>query len=90
MLSIFIGFLTKDLFIGFGTDFWGGALFISPFNYLLSDIEFIETKYKILPFLVTLCGAGASYLLYRFFLKQYFVIKRTMLFKFFYVFFNKK
>jgi len=90
MLSIFIGFLSKDLFIGFGTDFWGGALFISPFKYTIADIEFIDIKYKLLPFIVTICGATFSYVLYRFFLSNYFLLKITNTFKIFYNFFNKK
>src|SRR3546814_17414587 len=30
--SIFIGYLTKDLFIGLGSDFWGSSLMHNPFN----------------------------------------------------------
>jgi hypothetical protein len=26
LFSIFVGYLSKDLFIGFGTDFWGSAI----------------------------------------------------------------
>jgi len=90
ILSIFIGFLSKDFFIGFGTDFWGAALFISPFNYTIADIEFIDIKFKILPLIVTICGASFSFFLYKYFLSQYFLIKSTSTFKIFYNFFNKK
>lgn len=90
ILSIFIGFLTKDLFIGFGTDFWGNALFISPFRYFLSDIEFVNIKYKILPLLVTITAAISSYFLYKFKVQEYFQLKKSKSFKIFYHFFNKK
>jgi NADH-ubiquinone oxidoreductase chain 5 len=30
--SIFIGYLTRDIFIGFGSDFWGSSIFIFPHN----------------------------------------------------------
>lgn len=90
LLSIFIGYLSKDLFIGFGTDFWGSALFISPFNYVLSDIEFIDLKFKILPLLVTLLGAGFSFYIYKYSTSEYFSLKKTALFRIFYHFFNKK
>jgi NADH-ubiquinone oxidoreductase chain 5 len=40
--SVLIGFLTKDIFIGFGTNFWGASLFVLPHNYLILDIEFIN------------------------------------------------
>ncbi|MFZ4477708.1 MAG: NADH-quinone oxidoreductase subunit L, partial [Saprospiraceae bacterium] len=66
LLSVFVGYLSKDVFIGFGTNFWGSSLFLHPNNYILTDIEFLETKYKVLAFLVTLAGAFCSYFLYRF------------------------
>jgi len=90
LLSIFIGFLSKDLFIGFGTDFWGSAVFISPLKYNIADIEFIPSTSKLLPLIVTLIGAISSFLLYKYFLASYFVLKLTSLFKLFYNFFNKK
>lgn len=90
ILSIFVGFLTKDLFIGFGTDFWGSALFVSPFRYFLSDIEFINIKYKILPLLITITAAISSYFLYKFKVQEYFELKKSKSFKIIYHFFNKK
>jgi NADH-ubiquinone oxidoreductase chain 5 len=90
LLSIFIGFLSKDLFIGFGTNYWGAAIFVAPQNYLLADIEFLEIGYKILPLIVTLLGAFASFMLYRYQLLDYLTIKKSTVFKYFYNFFNKK
>ena len=31
--SIFVGYITKDLFIGLGTPFWNNAIFILPANF---------------------------------------------------------
>jgi len=31
--SIFIGYLTKDMLIGIGTDFWGNSLYVLPKKY---------------------------------------------------------
>jgi proton-translocating NADH-quinone oxidoreductase chain L len=90
LFSIFIGFLSKDLFIGFGTNFWGSAIFILPQNYILSDIEFIDIKAKLTPLIVTILGALFSYSLYCFGTLDYFFIKQTSKFKSFYNFFNKK
>jgi len=90
LLSIFIGFLCKDLFIGFGTNFWGSSIFVTPYNYTLSDIEFIDIKYKVLPLVVTILGASFSYFLYRYQTLDYFFIKKSTFFKVFYNFFNKK
>lgn len=90
LLSIFIGFLSKDIFIGFGTNFWGSSIFILPDHYMLGDIEFIELHWKLLPLLVTLMGVFIAYFLYSFQLQEYFLFKKTFQFKVFYTFLNKK
>jgi len=91
LLSVFVGYLSKDVFIGFGTNFWGSSLFLHPNNYILTDIEFLETKYKVLAFLVTLAGAFCSYFLYRFKLFNYYSLKINFPFFYsFYLFLNKK
>jgi NADH-ubiquinone oxidoreductase chain 5 len=90
VLSIFIGFLTKDLFIGTGNNFWGSALFIQPSNYVLLEIEFIQPIKKLIPLIVTLHGIFFSFFLYKNNIFSYYFIKKTLGFKFFYTFFNKK
>lgn len=90
LLSIFVGYLTKDLFIGFGTHFWGSSIFVNPQNYVLSDIEFIDLRYKILPLILTILGASFSFFLYKYQTYNYFIIKKTSWFKDIYTFFNKK
>ena len=90
LFSIFVGFLSKDLFIGFGTNFWGSSIFVLPQNYMLSDIEFLDIKAKITPLLITIIGAFFSYFLYRYKTLDYFFIKQTSKFKSIYNFFNKK
>jgi NADH-ubiquinone oxidoreductase chain 5 len=88
--SVLIGFLTKDIFIGFGTNFWGASLFVLPHNYSVLDIEFINIFFKLLPLLVSLLGVTCSYLLYTFYLPKFFGLKIFGKFKFIYSFFNKK
>ena len=66
ILSISVGFLTRDLFIGFGTDFWGFSIFVLPQNYVLSDIEFVDLFHKLLPLMISLAGAFLAYFLYSF------------------------
>ena len=90
ILSIAVGFLSKDLFIGFGVDFWGSSLFIFSKNYTLIDIEFINLKFKILPLIVTLCGAFLSFFLYRYKVFDFLILKKSKNFKLLYNFFNKK
>lgn len=89
-LSVLIGYLSKDLFIGFGTNFWGTSIFISPFNYTMTDIEFLDIHYKLLPLIVTIIGGAAAYFLYTFKLQEYYSFKKTPLAKSIFNFFNKK
>jgi len=90
LASIFIGFFTKEFFIGFGTDFWNYSIFILPQNYLMVDIEFISFFFKILPFILTLSGVGSAYYLYVYKLNTFFLIKQSAFYQLFYSFFSKK
>jgi NADH-ubiquinone oxidoreductase chain 5 len=91
VLSIFVGFLSKEFFIGFGTSFWSSSLFVFPENYLLTDIEFLATKDKLLALLITIFGALCSFFLYEFKLFDYFSLKKNSSFFYsFYLFLNKK
>ena len=90
VISIFIGYLSHDLIIGFGTDFWGTSIFILPKHYTLSDIEFINIIIKFLPLFLSIFGFLTSYLLYRYGLFNFLFIKRIPFFKSLYFFFNKK
>lgn len=62
--SIFVGYLTKDLFIGLGTPFWNNAIFIKGENLIMIDAEFIPVYIKWLPVIVSLSGAILSILLF--------------------------
>lgn len=90
LLSIFIGFFTKDLLIGPGSFFWGSAIFILPENYRISDIEFISLTYKLLPLTFVLLGVYFAFRLYAFDITKYFEIKKLRYFRFIYYFFNRK
>ena len=48
--SIFLGFFSKDLFVGLGTDFWNQSIFILPTNNQQFDAECIPQIIKLLPF----------------------------------------
>ena len=75
--SINIGYLSKEIFIGFGTDFWGSALFILPSNYILIDSEFIPVFFKIMPLVFTFLGSILSFILYSYGLNCFFDLKLT-------------
>lgn len=56
IFSIFWGFITKDLFIGLGSNFFGdNSLFIHPIHEIMIDTEFaLPTLFKLLPFIFTI------------------------------------
>jgi len=88
--SITIGFLTREIFIGFGTDFWNSSLFILPHNYLLSDIEFIDLFHKLFPLILTILGASFAFFMYVSNLDRFYNIKQTQIFKYLFNFLSKK
>ena len=61
--SIFIGFYTKDMIIGLGTDFWGNAIYVWPENMNRVDSEFIAQIWKLLPVIFSILGAVSAYVL---------------------------
>jgi NADH-ubiquinone oxidoreductase chain 5 len=90
LLSILVGYITKELFIGFGTNFWGSSLFTDPINYYLLDVEFIFLFYKLMPLILTVLGASCSFFLYSLNVESYYEIKKTPSFKIFFNFLSRK
>jgi NADH-ubiquinone oxidoreductase chain 5 len=62
IFSIFFGYITKDIFIGLGSDFFSdNSLFIHPKHEIMLDTEFaVPTFYKLLPLFFTLSLSIAS------------------------------
>lgn len=54
--SIFIGFLTKDLFVGIGTNFWKTAIFILPTHSYFIEAECLKIQIKWLPLFFSSLG----------------------------------
>jgi NADH-ubiquinone oxidoreductase chain 5 len=55
--SIFTGYLSKDLFIGLGSDFFIDSIYIKPENIIIIDAEFIPYYIKIVPTVLSLLGS---------------------------------
>jgi len=55
VFSIFFGYVTKDIFIGLGSDFFSdNSIFIHPSHEIMLDTEFaVPTIFKILPLIFT-------------------------------------
>ena len=64
IFSIFFGFITKDIFIGLGSNFFSdNALFLHPLHEKMLDTEFsVPILYKLIPFILTVT-LGLAYLL---------------------------
>jgi NADH-ubiquinone oxidoreductase chain 5 len=88
--SIFIGFFTKDMFVGLGTHFWGNAIYVQPENMNMFDAEFITQFYKLLPVMFSLLGVSLAFFLYEFQSKLLFQLKTSFFIKKVYNFLSKK
>jgi NADH-ubiquinone oxidoreductase chain 5 len=65
IFSIFFGFITKDIFIGLGSDFFvDNSIFIHPIHEIVIDTEFaVPTIFKVLPFIFTVFFSGLAIIL---------------------------
>ena len=88
--SIFIGYYTKDMIIGMGTDFWGNAIYVAPKNMNAIDAEFIPQIWKLLPVCLSILGASLSFYLYTFENQILYSWKVSSIGNLFYNFFSKK
>lgn len=61
MASIFIGYVSKDLFVGLGTDFFMGG--VTTVSYV--DSEFLPTSIKLVPLVMTVAGTAAGFVIYQ-------------------------
>ncbi len=52
--SIIIGYLSSELFLGVGQDFWKDTIYIAVDHFFWGDIDFIHPVIKNLPVLLSL------------------------------------
>jgi len=88
--SIFIGFFSKDMLVGWGSYFWGNAVFNSPKLLNIVDSEFIPKLYKLLPTIFSLFTLNFTFFLYIFKNKFLYIIKTSYVGNSLYGFLNKK
>lgn len=86
--SIFIGYLFKDAFFGFGTSFWKNALYTHAYNTL--DFEFLNLSAKLLPVVLSILGGVIAYLCYVYYSQSLFNNKFSTFGRNFYTFLNRK
>ena len=88
--SIFIGYFTKDMIIGLGTDFWLGSIFIQPKNFNMVEAEHIPEVAKLFPLILSITGAFSSYILYKSYPNLLYNFKTSDIGLKLYLFFNRK
>ena len=92
IFSIFFGFLTKDIFIGLGSNFFiDNSLYIHPSHEIMLNTEFgVPTIFKILPLILTLSLSIISILFSEFLIKPLTVFKLSNIGYNVYGFFNQR
>jgi proton-translocating NADH-quinone oxidoreductase chain L len=68
--SIFLGYLSKDMIIGLGTNFWQNSIFVLPKNNLIFESEFISVFIKLIPTFLSFAGAILALLINHFYNKR--------------------
>ena len=88
--SILVGYYTKDMIVGVGSQFFGTAIYVNFQNINIFDAEFISTFYKTLPVKLSLLGVFSAFILYNFQSHILFKIKTSNIGKKVYSFLNRK
>nr|DAD55279.1 TPA_asm: NADH dehydrogenase subunit 5 [Phytophthora agathidicida] len=88
--SIFIGYISKDMFVGLGSNFWNNSIYINPLNNQMIDAKFLPTFFKILPVILSFCGLFGAFYLYFFKFKFLYNLKISEYGLYFYNFLNRK
>ena len=92
IFSIFFGYITKDLFIGLGSNFFSdNSLYIHPSHEIMLDTEFaVPTIFKILPLIFTVSLSLLSIILSEFIPKALISFKLSRFGYNVYSFFNQR
>ncbi|EHY51759.1 NADH dehydrogenase subunit 5 (mitochondrion) [Exophiala dermatitidis NIH/UT8656] len=92
IFSIFFGYITKDIFIGLGSDFFSdNSLFIHPKHEIMLDTEFaVPTIYKLLPLFFTITLSILSIIFTEFYPKLVIKFKLSKLGYNIFSFFNQR
>ena len=92
IFSIFFGYITKDIFIGLGSNFFSdNSLFIHPLHEIMLDTEFaVPTLFKLLPLFFTISLSIISIMFTEFYPKLLINFKLSSLGYNIFSFFNQR
>ena len=89
--SIFIGYLSSEMAVGLGTNFWGNSIICLPHNSDILNAEFLPIFIKLIPVFFSCFGMICSLFVYFVLDKKFkFYFKKSSLGRYFYIFFSKK
>lgn len=88
LLSLFSGFLSKDLWVGFGSSMWQGSIYVQSFRSIVLEYEYYNLLMKNLPLINSILSVIVLLLLSVFY--NSFLLKLKLNSVFLYAFFNKK
>jgi len=60
--SVFVGYLSRDMMIGAGSTFWGGALYTMPVHDSMLEAEYLDQWIRLAPLGLTLLGLLVAYM----------------------------
>lgn len=86
--SIFVGYITRDIYLGMGSTFSG--LFIHPNNLHIIETEFsLNPIFKVLPLITGMIGSSILLIMYEFKYKFLFIFDNNLL-RHIYIYLNQK
>lgn len=88
--SIFIGYISRDMFVGLGTDFWGNALFTLPTKQYMLESEWLDASVKMIPLFFSFSGVGLAIFHYLYSFNFLFSLKQSDFGRAMYTFLNRK
>ena len=87
--SIFLGYISKEFFIGLGIDSWNDAIFFYPKHIFFLESEYLSFMIKWVPFILSICGILiASLINIKIFNINF--IKKSLFFNLFFYLISKK
>jgi NADH-ubiquinone oxidoreductase chain 5 len=83
IMSIVTGYLSKDIFIGLGTPFWGNSMNFYPADHKAAvNAEMLPFIFKVIPLVFSIFGSLISIYMYNYLLANQNVYKNNLLYNF--------
>jgi len=89
--SIFVGYVTRDMMIGLGRNFWSNSILTLPKSAeTILEGEWLPSSTKLIPLVFSFTGAISSFIIYGYFFNRLYSLKRSVVGLYLYNFLNRK